>query len=461
MSENIRENRDDEVFTQDYIKNICDRFSKYNYIDPRHYTNTNVKLGLRNIDGTGICAGFTLIGNVHGYVLDEGDKAPVPGKLTYRGYDVTKFVEACEQEDRYGFEEAAYLLLFGELPTRDQLDEFCTLLGKCRELPEFFTENMIIKTPSRDIMNKLARNVLSLYSYDDNPDDTSLENVMRQCLYLIARFPIMVAYAYQVKKYFFDRESLYIHFPEDNMSTAENILRTIRADNKFTKTEARLLDMSLILHAEHGGGNNSSFAARVLASSGTDVYSCIAAAVGSLKGHRHGGANLKVIKMLKDIMENVKDWKDEDEVASYLTKIINKEAGDRTGLIYGMGHAIYTESDPRAVLLKKHARELAVEKGILDAFELLDLIERLAPQAFFKVKGYDKPMCANVDLYSGFVYNSLDIPSELYTPLFAISRVVGWSAHIIEEHTLGNRLMRPAYKSVAKNRDYVPIGERG
>jgi citrate synthase len=334
------------------------------------------------------------------------------------------------------------------------------IIGECRMLPENFTEDMIIKAPSRDIMNKLARAILALYSYDENPDDNSLPNMMRQSIELIARFPTIVAHAYQVKKHYYDSKSMYIHFPRNNLSTAENFLRTIRSDKKFTPTEARLLDLSLILHAEHGGGNNSAFAARLLSSTGTDTYSAISAAVGSLKGPKHGGANIKVNGMFDHIKANIKDWEDDDEILAFLKKIINKEAGDGSGLIYGIGHAVYTISDPRAVILRDNARLLAKEKGMETEFNLLNAVERLAPTAFNEVRGEKKVMCANVDLYSGMVYRMLNIPPELFTPLFAIARIAGWAAHRIEEITTNGKIMRPAYKFVGDLGRYTPLDER-
>lgn len=444
----------------EYIGRLCDRFEQQNCIEPRHYANTNVKRGLRNADGTGVIAGLTLIGNVHGYLINEGDKIPDEGQLTYRGYDITDIVNSCEMENRYGFEEVIFLLLFGWLPSPAELEEFASLLTRCRHLPDHFTEDQIIRTPSRDIMNKMADCTLALYSYDPLADDLSLPNVMRQCIELIARFPMIAAHALQVKRHVYDKESLYIHFADEKLSTAENILRTIRPNSKFTLTEARLLDLALMLHAEHGGGNNSTFAARVLASAATDTYSAISAAIGSLKGAKHGGANIKVVNMFEDIKAHVRDWGDDEEVGSYLRKILRKEAADGSGLIYGMGHAIYTKSDPRAVLLKENAIVLANEKGRLDEFKLIDAVERMSPGIFCDETGSDKAICANIDLYSGFVYDMLDIPKELYTPLFAISRISGWSAHIIEEYTLSGRIMRPAYKSVVEEKPYVPLSER-
>jgi citrate synthase len=444
----------------EFLQNLCAIYTSHNQIDPQNFEKYKVKRGLRNADGTGVVAGLTLIGNVHGYLLNEGEKMPVEGRLTYRGIDVAEIVESCIAENRFGFEEVAFLLLFGCLPTQSQVAEFIKLLGDFRELPENFTEDMLIKAPSKDIMNKLAQATLALYSYDENPDDTSLANVLRQSMELIARFPIIVAHAYQVKKHYYDKKSMHIHFPKENLSTAENFLRMIRSDKSYSQAEARLLDLALILHAEHSGGNNSAFAARVLSSSGTDTYSAIAAAIGSLKGPKHGGANFKVVAMLDDIKAHVHNWQSDTEIGAYLEKIIKKEAGDGSGLIYGMGHPIYTLSDPRAVLLKKNAKALAAEKEMLDEFMLIDAVERLTPEIFANIKGDAKEMCANVDLYSGFVYQMLNIPQELFTTLFAISRIVGWSAHRIEEIATGGRIIRPAYKSIAPALKYISISER-
>jgi citrate synthase len=446
--------------SREFLQSLGEIYTSHNQIDPQYFEKYKVKRGLRNADGTGVVAGLTLIGNVHGYLLDEGEKMPVEGQLTYRGLNVAEIVASCLAEDCFGFEEVAFLLLFGCLPTPTQKDRFIELLGDLRNLPGNFTEDMLIKAPSKDLMNKLAQATLALYSYDDNPDDTSLANVLRQCIELIARFPIIVAHAYQVKKHYYDQKSMHIHFPKENLATAENFLRMIRSDKSYSHAEARLLDLALILHAEHGGGNNSAFAARVLSSSGTDTYSAIAAAIGSLKGPKHGGANYKVVAMFEDIKLHVRDWRSDAEIQAYLEKIINKEAGDGSGLIYGMGHAIYTLSDPRAVLLKENAKQLAEEKGMLNEFLLIDAVERLSPEIFADFKGDTKVICANVDLYSGFVYQMLGIPKELFTAIFAISRIVGWSAHRIEELATGGRLMRPAYKSIAPASKYVSISER-
>lgn len=444
----------------DFISNLCEEFIKYNQIDPEEYNSYKVLRGLRYPDGTGVVAGITKIGNVHGYVLNEGEKMPVEGELTYRGINVADIVNGCREQKRFGFEEVIYLLLFGYLPTKSQLMEFMEWIDENRELPEGFSEDMIMKAPSRDIMNKLGRSVLAMYSYDDNPDDISIENVLRQCLQLIARFSTIIAYSYRVKRYVYDKQSLYIHTPKKGLSLAENFLYTMRHDHKFTHEEAEILDICLILHAEHGGGNNSAFACRTLASSGTDTYAAISAAVGSLKGPKHGGASNKVAEMFECIKQNVKNWKDEGEVREFLTKIIKKEACDGSGLIYGMGHAIYTVSDPRAVILKEYARNLAEQKGMVEELNLMESVEKLSPDVFREIKGLDKPISANVDYYSGFVYKMLGISPELYTPLFAMSRIVGWSAHRIEELLTGGRIIRPAYKAIMTKTPYLYLEDR-
>lgn len=429
-------------------------------IEPEYYQKYDVKRGLRNQNGTGVLVGLTSIGDVHGYIIDENEKVNVEGRLRFRGVDVNDLVEACEKEDRFGFEETAFLLLFGNLPTKQQLKDFCEALAELRELPNNFTEDSILKFPSNDVMNKLARSVLTLYSEDEKAGDTSYENVIRQSMELIARFPIIVAQAYQTKKHYFDGESLFLHKNVKEYSTAENFLHILRPDNKFTHEEARLLDLCMILHAEHGGGNNSAFTTHVVSSSGTDTYSVVAAAVCALKGPKHGGANHKVMAMMNEIKENVKDWTDKEEVSAYLMKILKKEAFDKSGLIYGMGHAVYTISDPRAVLLKRNAKRLALEKNAMAEFELYNLVEELSPALFCQYKGVTRPICANVDLYSGFVYSMLNISEDLYTPLFAMARIVGWCAHHIEEITYGGKIIRPAYKSVAKKVQYTSIAER-
>lgn len=432
----------------------------YKLLPRELYEKYDVQRGLRKNDGSGVMAGLTSIGDVKGYVFDDGEKIPCEGRLRYRGIDVSKIVAACQRENRFGFEEVAYLLLTGNLPTKDQLEYFSQFLGEHRGLPAGFTEDMILKAPSADIMNKLARCVLVCYSYDENPDDVSLSNIFRQSIELIARMPVMVAYGYQAKAHYHDGKSLFLHAPQKNLSTAENFLYMIRPDNKYTPQEAEILDLALILHAEHGGGNNSAFATRVLSSSGTDTYSAIAAAVGSLKGPRHGGANAKVMGMIEDFKANIDDIADEKQIREHIIKILKCEAYDKSGLVYGMGHAIYTLSDPREKMLKAKAKELAESLGMMDEFMLYDTIERLTPELFDEIRHNGKTMCANVDMYSGFVYKMLNIPPELYTPLFAVARITGWCAHRIEEITVNKRIIRPAYKSVVQSRDYVDIIDR-
>jgi citrate synthase len=430
------------------------------YIDPELYDKFNVKRGLRNADGTGVLVGLTRIGQVHGYMISEGEKVSVHGKLYYRGIDVEDLIRGAEQENRFGFEETVYLLLFGQLPGRDELARFNKLMGENRALPNNFAEDSIMKAPSRDIMNKLARSVLTLYSYDDDPENQSPENVLRQCIELIARFPTIVAYSYMAKKHYYDHDSLIIHQPASSCQSAETLPSLIRPDQQYSRLEAELLDLALILHAEHGGGNNSTFAVHLVSSADTDTYSAISAGIGSLKGFKHGGANIKVMGMMDDIMKNIKHWDDEEEVLNYLEKILRGEVYDRTGLLYGQGHAVYTKSDPRAELIKAKADLLATQKNFSDEFKLYKLVEKLTPQAFTEVKGYGKDICANVDFYSGFVYKMLGIPQELYTPLFAISRVAGWCAHRLEEIVSGGKIIRPAYKCVQQQMEYLPLEKR-
>ena len=446
--------------SRDSILNELSCILEKNQITPELYDRYNVKRGLRNSDGTGVLVGLTEIGEVHSYVIDEGEKVPVEGRLFYRGYEINDLVNGFQKNRRFGFEECCYLLMFGHLPKEDQLAEFTRLLGENRKLQEGFIEDMVLKAPSRDIMNKLARCVLASYSYDHEPDDIGISNTLRQCVELIARFPSMAAYAYQAKVRYHGNGSLYIHDPRPELNTAENILHMIRMDSKYTASEAEILDLALVLHAEHGGGNNSTFVTHVVSSSGTDTYSAIAAAIGSLKGPKHGGANLKVMEMMEDIKNNVSNWEDEKELQEYLAKILRKEAYDRTGLIYGVGHAVYTKSDPRAILLKEKAEQLAQEKGMDKEYRLYATIERLAPEVFYSVKKSDKVVCANVDFYSGFVYKMLNIPIELNTPIFAIARIAGWCAHRIEELINGGRIIRPAYKSVVGRKQYKDINER-
>lgn len=442
------------------MQELCAEYRKNNAISRQEYETHRVKRGLRNPDGTGVMAGLTHVCNVHGYLIDDGDKIPDKGRLTYRGINIEDIVSGCQAEGRFGFEEVVWLLIFGKLPDRRQFGRICELLYENRELPEYFPEDMIIKAPSKNVMNKLARSVLALYSYDDDPEDMSLENNMRQSISLIARLPSIMAYSYQVKRRHFDKESMFFHPYEPGHRTAEAILNALRPDRKFTWEEAELLDLCMVLHAEHGGGNNSTFTTRVLTSAGTDIYSAIGAAIGSLKGFRHGGANHRVMNMMGEIMSHVGDWSDEEEVARYLEKILRKEAGDGSGLIYGMGHAIYTVSDPRAVILKGKAKALAAEKGYDKQLALYEMVERISPRVFHEVTGKEKAICANVDFYSGLVYEMLGIPEELYTPMFAVSRIAGWCAHRIEELTTGGRIMRPAYRALPVRQRYVPLDQR-
>jgi citrate synthase len=430
-------------------------------IDPALYEKYSVKRGLRNEDGTGVLVGLTEVGEVFSYIMDDADRVPVEGRLFYRGMGVADIVNGFYQDKRFGFEETVYLLLFGELPTQEQLDQFEDLIRANRNLPVGFTEDMILKAPSPDIMNKLARTVLALYAYDPMADDISIENVLRQSIELIARFPVLISYAYMAKRHYVDNESLFLHSPQPHYNTAQNILHMIRPDGQFTDLEARILDLALVLHAEHGGGNNSTFVTKAVTSSGSDTYSVIAAAIGSLKGPQHGGASGKAYDMMQDLKNNVKNWRNEMEIAEYLTKILKKEAYDKRGLIYGIGHAVYTLSDPRTKLLRDYARALAYEAGKEEEYELYTLTERMAPEVFRNVKKNDKIVCANVDFYSGFIYNMLGIPPELYTPIFAVARIAGWSAHRIEELVSGGRIMRPAYKCVQKRRKYVGMSDRG
>ncbi len=454
-------NRTMQEIDSSVVSNLCENLAPYNHIRSELFTRYGVKKGLRNADGTGVVAGITRLSNVHGYIINEGEREPIEGRLTYRGIDIYDLINGFESENRFGYGEVAYLLLSGKLPTKIELKNFKDAIGDARTLPENFTEDVIMRAPSRDLMNKLASSTLSLYSYDENPDDTSLENIMRQSLGLIARFPVIISHAYQAKRRYFDGTSMYLHNPDAHSSTAETILHLIRPDGKFTDAEAKLLDRCLIIHAEHGGGNNSAFSARVTSSSGTDTYSAIATAVGALKGPRHGGANLKVCQMFDDIKHHIKDWADEEEVYNYLIKILNREANDKSGLIYGMGHAIYTLSDPRAVALKSAARPLAEKKGYKKEMGLIELVEKLTPKAFAEVKGSDvKVMCANVDMYSGFVYEMLGIPREMFTPLFAAARISGWLGHRIEEVMTGGKIIRPAYKSISKKGQYISIEKR-
>ena len=451
-----------EAHSRGFIESLCGEFQKHNYIDPALYEHIDVKRGLRNADGTGVMAGITQIGSVQGYYIQDGERLPMEGRLIYRGIDVEELIQGFMAEGRFGFEETAYLLLFGTLPTRQRLQDFNAVLSELRPLPPNFTEDMILRVPGRDVMNRLGRCVLALYCYDPEPEAQDLANELRRALQLVAQCPMIVAHSYAAKRHYFDNDSLYLHRSQEGLSLAENFLHAMRHDKRFTPDEARLLDLCLVLHAEHGGGNNSAFACRVLSSSGSDIYAAISAAAGSLKGPRHGGANKKVMEMFRYLQEGVSDWRDDGRIRDFLQKLLRREAGDRSGLIYGMGHAIYTLSDPRAKLLKRFAKKLAGQKGMLPEFELVESVERLAPQVINAHRGQDKPVCANVDLYSGLVYQMLGIPEELYTPLFAMARMVGWCAHRVEEvYNPGSKIIRPAYKAVAPLQPFVPLDQRG
>ena len=435
-------------------------FSEENNIPAECFDKYSVKRGLRNPDGTGVMAGVTNICNVHGYVVDDGEKKPTEGKLIFRGYSINDLIEKAEAEDRFGYEEIVFLLLTGRLPNRNELDEFIMTLSDERALPQDFFEDMILKAPSPNIMNKMARAVLSLYSYDDAPESKTSEHEVDTAVSLIAKMPVIMVCAYETKRRCYDDKSMIMHPLIKGQSTAENILSTLRTDRKFTHDEAKLLDLMLMLHAEHGGGNNSTFTCRVLTSSGTDPYSAYSAAIGSLKGPRHGGANHKALEMQEIIKANVKNWENDDEVADVLRKLLCKEIGDGSGLIYGMGHAVYTLSDPRAVILKKYAGMMAEGTEFEKEFRLIESIERLTPKVFEDVKRLGKAMCANIDMYSGFVYKMLRIPPDLFTPLFAVSRMAGWCAHRFEEINSGRRIMRPAYKSINKEKPYIDMEKR-
>ncbi|MBR2151951.1 MAG: citrate/2-methylcitrate synthase [Clostridia bacterium] len=442
------------------LESLCEEYKKNNHIDAADFVKHDVKRGLRNADGSGVVAGLTRICNVHGYLISDGERIPDEGELIYRGVNVKDIIDGCVKDNRFGFEEVVWLLLFGELPSADKLQGFRDLIAECRALPDDFAEDMIIKAPSPNIMNKLARSVLALYSYDDNPDDTSIPNILRQSIELIARLPTIMVYAYQVKRRHYDNQTMFLHPIDKKLSTAEFILSCLRPDQSYTEEESKLLDTCLILHAEHGGGNNSTFTTRVLSSSGTDTYSAIAGAIGSLKGPRHGGANIKVTEMLFHIKAGVSNPNDDGEIKDFIAKLIRKEAGDKSGLVYGMGHAVYTLSDPRSRILHDRAKNVAIAKGFETDFKILEAVERLTPEVFAEIKGSFKPLCSNVDLYSGLVYRALGIPDDLFTPIFAVSRSAGWSAHRVEEFVSGGRIIRPAYKAVAKRREYVSLDER-
>ncbi len=442
------------------LMSLADLIKKNNVIEPELYTKYDVKRGLRDVSGKGVLTGLTEICEVRAYSIVDNDYVPCEGKLFYRGIDVEEIINGFIRDNRFGFEEVTYLLMFGELPSKIQLEEFNRLLEQYRELPPSFVRDIIMKAPSRDMMNTLARSVLTLYSYDEKADDISIENVLRQGLQLIALFPLLSVYGYQAYSHYYFGDSLVIHPPKEGLSTAENILYMLRPNKKYTELEARILDIALVLHAEHGGGNNSTFTTHVVSSSGTDTYSTVAASIGSLKGPKHGGANIKVMQMFEDMKKNVKDWADEEEVGNYLSDLLNKKAFDKAGLIYGMGHAVYSLSDPRANVLKSYVKSLSEEKGLLREFVLYETVERLAPEIIARERRMYKGVSANVDFYSGFVYHMLGLPMELYTPIFAIARISGWVAHRLEELNNAGKIIRPAYKSVAKHKDYVNLADR-
>lgn len=442
------------------LNKLSDKLLRNSVIDKDLYPKFDVKRGLRDIDGKGVRTGLTNISEILQNKVVDGKTVPADGQLYYRGYNIEDIVKGFVDDNRFGFEEVVYLLLFGEMPSAKALADFQEMLGSYRTLPTNFVRDVIMKAPSADMMNTLARSVLTLYCYDSNPNDTSIENVLRQSLQLISVFPLLSVYGYQAYNHYLRNKSLYIHVPDPDKSTAEVILELLRPDRQYTELEAKVLDMSLVLHAEHGGGNNSSFTTHVVTSSGTDTYSAISAALGSLKGPKHGGANVRVSKMFEDLKINVNDWKDDEEIEKYLTALLDKNAFDRSGLIYGMGHAVYTISDPRARILKEFTGRLANAKGLNDEYELYTRVERLAPEVIGKKKHIYKGVSANVDFYSGFIYNMLNLPTELYTPLFAVARIAGWSAHRIEELINGNKIIRPAYMSISEHREYKKLSDR-
>ena len=442
------------------IRELAKRCLDSSAIEPTLYTEYKVNRGLRDLQGNGVLTGLTEISEIQSSKMVDGQQVPCEGKLFYRGIDVEEIVAGFTNQHRFGFEETTYLLLFGNLPTWEQLKDFQQVLSDYRTLPTSFVRDIIMKAPSSDMMNTLARSVLTLYSYDENANDIRIENVLRQCLQLIALFPLLSVYGYQAYSHYHDGNSLYIHNPLPELSTAENILRVLRPDSSYTDLEARILDLALVLHAEHGGGNNSTFTTHVVSSSGTDTYSVIAASLGSLKGPKHGGANIKVVQMFEDMKNTLPDWEDEDAVSAYLKALLHKEAFDRAGLIYGMGHAVYSLSDPRANIFKKSVKSLSEAKGREKEYKLYSLVERLAPQIISEERRIYKGVSANIDFYSGFVYSMLDLPIELYTPIFAISRIAGWSAHRLEELINAGKIIRPAYKNVAPRREYIHMEQR-
>ena len=453
--------KDYSAITPDILK-LSELCSGNSVINSEMYLEHKVFRGLRDLNGNGVLTGLTEVSDIQSFEIGEdGERHPCRGRLFYRGINVEELVGGFIKDNRFGFEETTYLLLFGDLPNREELDSFTRILSGYRTLPGSFVRDIIMKAPSHDMMNTLARSVLTLYAYDNRANDTSIPNVLRQCLQLIALFPLLSVYGYQAYDYYLnDGTSFFIHEPRPELSTAQNILHMLRIDSKYTELEARILDIALILHAEHGGGNNSTFTTRVVSSSGTDTYSAIAAALGSLKGPKHGGANIKVVQMMENIKENIKDWTDEEEITAYLAAILNKEAFDRSGLIYGMGHAVYSLSDPRAEIFKRFVKKLSDEKGMQKEYTLYSNVERLAPHVIEHARKMYKGVSANIDFYSGFVYNMLGLPLELYTPIFAMARISGWSAHRIEELVNAGKIIRPSYKCVQPRRDYKPLSER-
>ena len=442
------------------IEKLTEICKDHSTLDLSLYGKYDVKRGLRDVNGKGVLAGLTQVSNVCATKVVDGKEVPCAGKLSYRGYDIKDLTRGFIEDDRFGFEETTYLLMFGKLPTAQELQDFTKLLANQRSLPTNFVRDVIMKAPSKDIMNALSRSVLTLYCYDKNPDDIALPNVLRQCLNLISVFPLLSVYGYQAYNHYSCGKSLYIHNPKKDLSTAENILRMLRPDKKYSHLEAKILDLALILHMEHGGGNNSTFTTRVVSSSGTDTYSAVAASLGSLKGPKHGGANIKVMSMFNDMKKHIKDFSDEDEIRVYLRKLLHKEAFDKRGLIYGMGHAVYSVSDPRAQVLKGFVEKLAKEKGRMKDYQLYANVEHLAPEVIAQERRIYKGVSANVDFYSGFVYSMLDLPLELYTPMFAVARIVGWSAHRMEELINVDKIIRPAYKNVLDPSEYVPLSDR-
>ncbi len=439
---------------------LADKAKNSVIIDSELYRQYDVKRGLRDLDGKGVLAGLTHISDIQAVKIVNGERIPTDGNLYYRGYNIKDLVKGFEKEGRYGFEEITYLLIFGKLPTRPELDDFCKILGSYRSLPKNFVRDVVMKAPSSDMMNTLARSVLTLYSYDNNADDISIPNVLRQGLQLISVFPMLAVYAYQAYSHYQNGNSLFIHPPVAELSSAENLLHILRPTSEYTPLEAKILDIALVLHADHGGGNNSTFTTHVITSTGTDTYSTVAASLASLKGPRHGGANLKVIRMIDDMKKTISDWKDEEAVSRYLNDILDKKIFDKQGLIYGMGHAVYSHSDPREIIFRSFVEKLAEEKGLLDEFNLYALVEKLGPGIIEKRRPIYKGVCCNVDFYSGFVYSMLNLPVELYTPLFACARISGWTAHRIEELSNNGKIIRPAFKSAQPQRDYIPMDQR-